>query len=629
MSERGGSQTAEPARFLDFGPFRLDRRERLLFRDATLLPLPPKAIELLLLLTEEPGRLRTKEELIEKVWPDVTVDESNLTQNIFLLRKALADDGGRWIATVPRRGYRFAGEVLPGIDPGQDAAAIQRRGAPAGRSLAILLAGVIVVAAVWLVWRLWPDRRPSNAAIRSIAVLPFQPVDGKAGDRILELGIADSLINKLSQLSDAVAVSPMHAVMPYLDGHADVLRAGRELGVDGVVEGNIQRVGQRVRCTVRLIRVANGSAVWADRYEDDAADVFEVEDRMAERIASALDIHIGPQQRRGLSRRYTNDRQAYDLYLQGRLSWERFDREGLEASIRYFNAALQRDPRYALAYAGLAKTYSVMYIYGPMDPREAGTRTKDAALRALAIDPQIAEAHVPLAASGIFQDWNWNLAEEEVQRALELDPSSDAHTLRGYVLQARGKPEEALVELRRERELDPLWRIAQNDCVLGLYYARRYDETIAEGLRQLALQPHNRLVRYVVGKAMLRKGRAAEAAAQQEANASESPDYQYSIGELAVLSAQRGDHAGFLKRIAQLEALRARDASRSLDYVLATVYAELGETDAAFKALDASFRVHFPFLWRVRVDPSFDSIRSDPRYAAVMSGLNLGSPPVH
>jgi DNA-binding winged helix-turn-helix (wHTH) protein/TolB-like protein/Tfp pilus assembly protein PilF len=639
MIETGGPATAEPRRFLDFGPFRLDRRERLLYRDGTVSSLPPKAIDLLLALMEEPGRLRTKDELIGRVWPDVIVDESNLTQNIFLLRKALADDGNTWIATIPRRGYRFIGVVTEAEDaspvaevelPSPPSPAfskpVRRRAIPLAVAVLAVSTIVVIGAAAWLLRHRTPDfARTGNNSIHSIAVLPFQPLDSKQNDRILELGMADSLINKLSQLSE-VAVSPMQAVAPYLDGHSDSLAAGRELGVDGVVEGTIQRAGGRVRCTVRLLRVANGSAVWADHYDEDAADVFSLEDHVAERVATALDIHLGPEQRVGLSKRYTNDRQAYDLYLQGLLAWQTFNAEGLESSIRYFNAALARDPHYALAYAGLAKSYSVMYIYGPMAPAEAAIRSKDAAIRALSIDPQIAQAHISLAACAIFQEWNWNVAEEEVQRALQLDPSSDAHTLRGYVLQARGKPQEAVAELRRQLELTPQWRIAQNDCVLGLYYARRYDEAIAEGLQLLTVRPRSSLLRYVVGRSMLMKGRAVDAAAQQVANVSQAPDYPYSIAEVAVVNERQGDHAGFLKQIARLEILRPKGEARSVDYALATVYAQLNNADAAFKALDASYSTHFPFLWHIRIDAAFDPIRQDPRYTQLLARINLGAP---
>ena len=600
----------DPARFHDFGPFRIDREERLLYRSGTLLPLPPKAIDLLLVLMEEPGRLRTKEELIARVWPDVVVDESNLSQNIFLLRKALGDEGGGWIATVPRRGYRFAGDAAPASPT------VPHRPIRASIALAI----VVAAAAAVVIWLVRSRVHDTAAVLHSIAVLPFQPVDGKQRDPVLDLGMADSLINRLSQLSE-IAISPTHAVMPYLDGHADALSAGRQLGVDGVIEGNIQREGRRIRCTVRLLRVRDGSALWAGHYDEDAAGVFDLEERMADRVASALDLPLGTRRPSG---RYTKDRQAYELYLQGRLSWEQFDREGLEASIRYYNAALQRDPRYALAYAGLAKTYSVMYLFGPLEPAEAARRTKEMALRALALDSQLAEAHGPLAATGVFQDWNWNLAEEEVQRALELDPRSDAHALRGYILEARGRPEESLAELRRELEIDPLWRVAQDDCVSALYVARHYDEAIAEGLQRLAVRPRSSYARYFIGRALLQKGLIAEAAAQQETNVSHFPDYAFSIGELAVIAARRGDRAGFLKRIAQIEALRPGDRLRNTDYALAMVYAELNDADGAFRALDASSRAHYPFLWEVRSDPAFDSIRGDPRYGQVLTRLNLG-----
>lgn len=631
MGENEPGRTTEIARFLDFGEFRLDRHERLLFHAGSPVPLPPKAIDLLIALTDEPGALRSKEALLARVWPDVVVEEANLTQNIFLLRKALDVSGSPHIETVPRRGYRFVGVTR--TPPGGAEAAVReepstpppdpppptRFAVPAVVAVAVALALAIGAIAGWR------QTHPHGDAMRSIAVLPFQPADGTRGDRLLELGLADTLINKLSQISEIV-VMPTHAVTPYLDGHADPLAAGRELGVDAVLEGNIQRAGHRIRCTVRLLRVADGNAVWADRYDEESDDVFGLEDRMADRVASALDLRLSPQQRTGLSKRYTNDSQAYGLYLQGHLAWERFDAESLEESVRYFEAALRRDPHYALAWGGLAKAYSVMGIYGPLPPEQAFAKCREAALRALALDPMIPAAHTALAATGIFRDWSWTMAEEEVQRALDIDPASDAHTLRAYILEARGKPSEALAELRRERELDPLWYIPKNDYVLGLYYARRYDDAVREGLALLTIRPKNRLVRYVVGRALLQRGRMAEARAQQEANVSAFPDYSYSVAELGALAALRGDYGAARARFAQTEALRAGDKGRRVNIALASAYAELGDADAAFRALDGSLRDRYPFLWQVRINPSFDAVRNDPRYARLLGQLNLGSP---
>jgi adenylate cyclase len=315
--------------------------------------------------------------------------------------------------------------------------------------------------------------------------------------------------------------------------------------------------------------------------------------------------------------------EAYDLYLRGRLEWETFRPDGLEASIRYFTSALQLDPHYAMAYAGIAKSYSVMAIYGVMNEEEAWNRSRDAAVRALELDPTVAEAHAPLAAAAIFHDRNWNRADEETRRALELDPASDAHTLRAYVLQATGHADAAVAELRRERELDPLWLVAQNDCVVGLYLARRYDEAIAEGLRLLKLQPNDSTPRYFVGKALRFKGRLDEAALQQETVLKNAPDFVLSIAELGAISAQRGDRAAAEMRIAQLQKLRASDRRRRLDYALGTLYAALGDYDRALQSLDDSVRMHYGFAWEVTTDAAFDSLRNDSRYRELLAKLNL------
>lgn len=601
----------EGARFLDFGRFRLDRRERLLYAIGDVVSLPPKAADLLVALTDEPGRLYSKEELIARVWPDVVVDESNLTQSMFLLRKTLDDDGSKWIITVPRRGYRFAAEPSP------SPARAQRRRLPAF-AIAAGLAVVIIAAATWL----FVSRKNSGATIRTIAVLPFQSVDGNRGDRIFQLGMADTLINKLSQIR-GIAVSPTHAVTPYLDSRADALAAGRDLGVTGVVEGNFQHEGHRLRCTVRLLRVADGTAVWADRYDDDDADLFALEDRIAGRVLTALDIRLSPRQQNELRKRYTSNRAAYDLYLRGRLEWESFSAEGLQASVRYFNSALQLDPNYALAYAGLAKTYSVMAISGLIDENEAWSKSRDAAIRALELDPTIGEAHTPLAAAAIFHDRNWSRADEETRRALELDPTCDAHSLRAYLLQATGHADAAVVELRREREIDPLWLVAQNDCIIGLFRARRYAEAVAEGLQLLKLQPNDRTPRYYVGKSLRMLGRLDEAALQQETVLKTAPDFLLSIGELGAIAAQRGNRAEAEMRIAQIEKLRPSERRRRAEYALATLYAALGDRDRVFEALGNATRNHYPFVWEVRTDASFDSLRADARYQDLLAKMNL------
>ena len=589
-------------RVREFGEFRLDPAQRMLFRRGEAVVLPPKAIDLLIALTDEPGRLCAKEELMRRVWPDVAVEEANLTQNIFLLRKALGSD--EWIVTVPRRGYRFVGPSATGK-----------------RNPILIIAGIVVVVAIiaivgWIAWR-----RPAVSPIHSIAVLPFRPVDDRGRDPAFELGIADTLINKLSQLP-GIAVTPSRAIGTYQKATADPIVAGRELRVDGVVEGNIQRDGRRVRSTVRLLRVSDGTAIWADRFDEDASDLFDLEDRIAEQVAGALHVRLDPAAERSLRKRPTDNLEAYRLYQQGHFAWTQFTEEGREASIRFYRAALQIDPNYALAYAGIAKTYTLTGIYGPMAPDEAFARARETATRALQLDPNIGEAHVALAATAIFHDWDWRVAQNELDRASELEPNlADLHSLKGYFLEATGRTAAAVDEERRARELDPLWTIAQNDYVKALYLDRRYDDTIREGLRYLELQPKDVFVRHYVVRAMISAGRLDQAAAQATTLIGIAPNSVRPIAVTGEVAALRGDRAGAAKVIERIE--REYGTDFRADYNVALIHTALGNHDAAFASLDKAYRSRYPFLWEMRVDPLFDPLRSDPRYSQLLAKMSL------
>jgi DNA-binding winged helix-turn-helix (wHTH) protein/TolB-like protein/Flp pilus assembly protein TadD len=617
---------SEP-RYLRFGPFRLDRRERLLARDAQPVALPPKAIDLLIALTEEPGALRTKEELLARVWPDVVVDESNLSQTIFVLRKALGDDDG-WIVTVPRRGYRFSGEVTaddfaatpaptstpaPELEP--------RRQRPRSRLvIAAVIAAVLIAVAIIAVIKL--QTRRDAGTIHSIAVLPFRPLDEQRGDRPLELGIADTLITKLSVLPDLI-IAPTRAVAAFVDHPVDSLAAGRTLDVDGVVEGSIQRVGQRIRCNVRLLRVSDGRAIVADEYDEDAADLFVLEDRIAQRVADALDLRLSGRNRRDLARHSTRNAEAYQLYAQGRFQWNTFDQAGLVSSIRYYEAALKLDPRYADAFAGLANSYSVIGIYGPLPREESFMKAREAALRALALDPDLANAHAALAGNDIFFTHNWREADEELHRALASDPNDvDAHSLRAYVLQAFARSEESIAEVRRAHEIDPTWIVPRNDTIKALFFARRFDEAIAEGRRAISLEPRNRFALNATAFALIADGKPAQAAPLAQAALAIAANDARAISNLGVVAARTGDHATARKQIETLKQFRSHGDWRA-DYEIATVYTALGDNTAAFAALEDAQATHYPFIWEVHSDPRLDPLHNDPRFAPFLAKLGL------
>ena len=589
---------------LRFGDFVLDTEERLVYRSGEAMSLPPKAVDLLIALAEEPGRLRTKEELLQRVWSDVVVDESNLTQTIFLLRKALDDDGNRWIATVPRRGYRFVGTVSAALE------------APRARSKwPFVAAGIALLAAVAIVI-LTRRPAPQSDRIRSIAVLPFRALDEKRRDPPLELGIADTLINKLSRIHDTT-VAPVRAVARYVNEPADPRTAGRDLGVDAVVDGNIQREGSRFRATVRLLRVSDGTAVWADEYDASVADVFALEDQIAERVASAIGARLSRSQRQELLRRYTQDREAYVLYQQGLYQWSTFRSEGLVASIRYYEAALQKDPRYALAWTGLAKTYSVMGIYGPMQRAEAFEKSRQTALRALSIDPDLADAMGAHASVKLFWDWQFAEAKQELEQAVAVDPQSeDAHSLLGYTYWALGRADDAVVQEKKEIDLDPTWDVAQRDYLRALYYARRYDEVLPLLRRVHSLAPDEPNAAALLAATLIEKGNAAEV---------EDVLRGIPAAGNGRVSAMRGVAAARLgHRDQALREVQAVNADPGwVPFNAALIYASLGDRDHAFEQLDAAYRDRFPFIWQARVEPLFDPIRNDQRFDALLVRLKL------
>jgi DNA-binding winged helix-turn-helix (wHTH) protein/TolB-like protein/Tfp pilus assembly protein PilF len=613
-----------------FGPFSIDASERQLRRDREPVSLPPKAVDLLLALIEVPGRVRTREELLERVWPDTVVEESNLSQNIFLLRKALDDDRDRWIATVPRRGYRFAGEVQRRAETDAappPAAAVEpppRSRYPRRTLIAAVVAAVVLLAAAAIVAvRYASSKSAATDRPRAIAVLPFRDVDDRHRDRALELGVADTLINKLSRLPQLI-VSPTHAVSGFIDKPADARTAGRALGVEAVIEGNLQRDGNRIRSTVRMVNVADGHSEWAETYDEDISDLFTLEDRIAERATAALDLRLSRNERRGIARRYTDDREAYALYETGRLEWLSFNPKRLMTSIRYYEAALHRDPRYALAYAGLASSYDVISLYGPLPSEEASARAKENAYRALQLDPDLAQAHIALAAQAIFHDRDWAAADAELTRVQELDPNSvDVQTLRGYWLHANASAADALPHLQRARDLDPTWHIPQNDMLLEMMFLRRYGEASRLGQELLTLDPADVFATSVLTRVKLLQGDLNGARAIAEEVLRVAPHNRRMLGIMAVFEARQGRRDLALARIAAIRALGQASPAGVGEITIAYVFESMGDHDHALEALGRACDSGAPFLYQIRQDPEFDGIRRDPRYAALLARIHL------
>jgi len=626
--------TGSPTSFA-FGPFLLDTRERRLLRDGEVVPLTLKAFDLLHVLVENPGHLLHKEELLRRVWPDTVVEENNLTVTISALRKALGEGpADRYIETVPRRGYRFVADVGAAPAPAEvaptDAAPApsaqatteieevheHRRGVSA---LPVVL--VLAVAGVLA----WTWKRPGPAAIspvRSIAVLPFRSLtnDGEH----LGLGMADALITKLGS-TKRVRVHSTGAVQKYAVPGLDPVAAGRDLQVDAVLEGSIQTARDRLRTTVRLLRVGDGSTLWAGTFDEPLTDIFSVQDSISQRIAGALALELTEAEKDLLTRRDTSDSEAYQLYLRGRFFWNKRTRDGFERGVDFFRQAAEKDPAYARAYSGLADSYIGMTYYQYVPPQTSMPLARAAALKALEIDGSLAEAHVSLAHVKANYEWNWPEADRLFKRAIELNPDyATAHQWYGiHYLTPMGRIDEAIAETRRAQRIEPLSAVFSAFVGGTLYFARRYDEAIEESRKTVDLHPDFGVAHWYLGRAYLQKGRHPEALAELQKAVALSGGSPLMKGTLGVGYALAGDRVAAEATLAELRQLRAEGYASALD--LAGVHAALGDREQAFRWLDQAAEERAFHLIYLKVWPELDPVRMDKRFQTLV--LRLGLPP--
>jgi DNA-binding winged helix-turn-helix (wHTH) protein/TolB-like protein/Flp pilus assembly protein TadD len=635
----------------EFGRFTLDASNRLLLRAGEPVPLHPKAFDTLLLLVEHRGEVFGKEDLIGRLWPDSFVEESNLSQNIYVLRRALGpgEDGREYIKTVPKRGYQFVADVREEMDAEAEenfragtsekeeettAAADGSWTEPATKdktpavepltragvrkppllvlAAAALVVGLIVGAYFWFTNGTMP---PGTPAIRSIAVLPFRPLAAEGRDESLELGMADTLIFRLSAVRGLV-VRPVSAVRKYADLSQDPLAAGREQQVDAVLDSTIQAAGGKVRVTARLIRVADGAVLWADRSEQQLADLFAVQDAIAEKLAASLAPRLTEEERGRLTRRYTDDAEAYQLYLRGRYFSEKRTRDGLTKGIEYFRQAIEKDPDYALAYAGLADSYMLLRRWAFAPAKETLPQARAAAEKALRLDDTLAEAHTALGRVK-EHSLDWPGAGAEYRRAIELNPNSETgHHLYAMHLAAMGRLDEATAEIRRAQELDPLSLIINMEVGRIFYFMRQYDQAIAQYKKTLELDPNFELARSNLGVAYEQKGMYEEAIAEYQKMPSRG---LAPIGRVYALSGKR--------REAQKVLVELKEQSKKT-YVspvsMAVIHAGLGENEQAIAWLERAFdEGDADRLYFLAVHPTWDGLRSEPRFQDLLRRMGL------
>ncbi len=647
----------------EFGHFRLDPQERLLLRDGEPVPLSPKAFDMLLALVENGGRLLEKEELMRRLWPDSFVEEGSLAQNVSLLRKALGEsDDQKFIETVPRRGYRFIacvrgvqndaeiivrehsrasiageGEQEPGIsesyvesgqagaekalEPGRRANRILRQNRK--RVVLIVSLALVVVVAAFLVSRvLNKNEQSAGQAIKSIAVLPFKSFGADGADEYLGVGIAETLTARLGSLK-LLTVRPTSAVFKYADSQTETVAAGKELKVDSVLEGSIRRFGDRIRVTVRLVSVSDVSLLWADHFDENFTDIFKVEDSISTKVAAALALKLSGEDQRRLIKRYTDNAEAYQLYLKGRFFWNKRTGEGFRLGIAQFKQAVEKDPGYALAYAGLADSYTGLTFYNFAAPNETMPKAKEAATNALAIDSTLAEAHASLAHVTVNYDWEWADAEREFRLSIELKPDyATGHQWYAiHYLTPTGQFEEAIQEMKRALGLEPTSLVMNTFLGATLYFAGRYDDAIEQCRKTIEMDSNFAVAHWHLGLAYVQKGMFDDAIAEFQkaiALSGNSPLMIAALGHAYARAGKRNEANGILDELQKLSAVRYVSS-----YELAAIYVALGEREQAFQRLERAYKERSFHLINLKVRPEFAPLRPDPRFRDLVRRIGL------
>ena len=619
----------------EFGAFRLDVAERLLTCAGERVPLSEKAFDTLCVLVRRGNHLVGKDQLLNEVWPDAVVEENNLDKNISLLRQVLGERAGKgkFIETVRGHGFRWVPEVHRIEEEKSGKLAIDERALlspelpatpsnlsvteprPTLRTRFLLVAAVALILAGVIGIYFW-KRSSVTTTTKTIAVLPFKALIPEERDEALELGMADALISRLSE-AEELTVRPLSAVRRYDSPEQDSITAGRQLNVDAVLDGSLQTSGDRIRVTVHLVRVSDGKQLWASQLEEKFTDIFRVQDSVSERVANALKIRLTNKQNRG----HTDNVDAYELYMKGQLHALRLTRAETDKAVAYFQQAIELDRNYSLPYLGLASSYLPMALTSGMPSWEVIPRAKEAALRAVELDPGNSEGYVMLGLISFWYEWDWQAAERYYQRALDLDPkSAAAHFAYAHLLSNSGRHERALAEIKVARELDPLSLRTNAQEGQILFFAKDYDNALQSLQKTIDLDSNFWLSHIFISRVYTEKGMHSEALAEATKAAelsgnSQSQAYRaYALAKWGKLSEARAILA---------ELLKSSTEKYVPSYNIALVYNAVGEPKRALDYLEKGLSERDVRLVFLKVEPLWDSLRSEPRFVDLIKRMKI------
>ena len=627
------SQSRKELHLTRFGAFEVDVRSGELRKGGLKLKLQGMPFQILEALLERPGDVVTREELRLRIWPEGTfVDfDNSLNSAVNRLREALDDsaDNPRFVETLPRRGYRFIapveriGEASP--QPAKERTTATLPGVSGFRRWYQGLAGVALIAIMlgfaYYLGKLGPQSVPPADAKLMLAVLPFKNLASEPEQDYFSDGLTEEMIAHLGRLNpERLGIIASTSAMRYKSTDKSIAQIGDELGVSYILEGSVRRESDRVRITAQLIHVGDQTHLWAETYEHDLAGVLAIQQEVANRIAKSLTVQLLPDRAPFLSSRSPGSA-AYDAYLKGRYHWNKRTARASKEAIKYFQQAIDEDPNFAPAYAGLAVSYN--YLAGFAPPQDVYPKAKQAALKALEIDDTLAEAHAALGMIKLSFDLDWAGAEKEFEQALELNPNlAIAHLWYGCYLSAREKHDAAIAAAQSAQNLDPLSFAVNADAGWYYLFARRYDNAIQQCRRTLELEPSFSPARFCLELAYMQKGMYKESLAQAQALL-----ISYGASKEQAAALADADPETGLKRAWEWQLRGLYNASQQgqhiSPYQFAWHYVVLGQDDQALDSLEKAYGERDPFLVYLKGDPMFDPLRSDARFQDIVRRMNF------
>ena len=565
--------------FYEFGPFRLDPSGRVLFRGAQAVPLPPKAGDVLVLLLQRAGDVVAKDELLKQVWHDAFVEDGSLTRTISVLRGILGAgrNGQQYIATVSRRGYRFAAPVTQ--------------------------AG--------------PQPRPSIPGKLMLAVLPFENLSEERTQEYFNDGLTEEMITQLSRLNpERLGVIARTSAMKYKGTKKSIKEIGAELGVAYVLEGSVRRALGRVRIAAQLIQVRDETHLWAQTYERSLIDILKLQSEVARAIAREIRVKLTAREERRLAASRAVSPQAYEAYLKGRHLWNRRTEDGMRKSIAHYEQAIRLYPQYAMAYAGVADSYVMLACRGMVPAKDTFRKAKEAARKAIDLDSELGEAHGSLAHVRLH-DWDWEGLEADFERALDLNPAQAiVYYWYGEFLMSRGRPEEAIAVTQKAQQTDPLSPVIGSSLAMILYLARRYDQAAVVLERTREINPDHFLPHLRMGLIRIQQRKYDEAILELQTAVSLADQSTETLAALAMAYAAAGKKKPARQILAKLQQLAGK--RYVLPYNVAKIHAAGADRDKAFEWLERAYEGGNPDLIELNSEPIFDGLRGEPKFSDLM-----------